>query len=235
MSVSQPTVHELYRALIRGQLSRRDFMVKAAAIGISAPAVAFFLKAASVRAQEEPTPVPADVAAPPVATPCEGDGCLFLGQTVTFLMPNETIQVLLFEVRDEFEAATGATLDIVLAAMNDTLPNLLQDVANGTGTYDASIIGAWWLGELVEGDYLTPVDDWIADERFPQWTLDSVLPGIRNLMQYDGQTYSVAYDSDGQAFYYRRDLFTDPEHMSAFEAEAGYALPNPPTTWDQVV
>jgi hypothetical protein len=59
--VSQPTIHELYRALIRGQLSRRDFVAKAAAIGISAPAVAFFLKAASVRAQEEPTPVPADV------------------------------------------------------------------------------------------------------------------------------------------------------------------------------
>jgi hypothetical protein len=41
---------------------------------------------------------------------------------VTFLMPNETIQVPAFEVRDEYEAATGAKLDIVLAAMNDTLP-----------------------------------------------------------------------------------------------------------------
>ena len=206
--MSQPTVHELYRALVNGQLSRRGFIAKAAALGISAPALGFFLKAAEARAQDEPTPVPADVAARAVATPCEGDGCLFSGQTVTFLCPNETIQVPIFEVRDEFEAATGAKLDIVLAAMNDTLPNLLQDVSNGTGTYDASIIGAWWLGELVEGDYLLPVDDWITDERFPQWSLDSVLPAIRNLMQYDGKTYEVAYDSDGQAFYYRRDLFT---------------------------
>src|SRR5215207_4023771 len=186
MSVSQPTVHELYRALIRGQLSRRDFMVKAAAIGVSAPAVAFFLKAASVHAQEEPTPVPADVAAPPVATPCEGDGCLFADQTVTFLMPNETIQVPAFEVRDEFEAATGAKLDIVLAAMNDTLPNLLQDMANDTGTFDCSIIGAWWMGELVEGDYLLPIDDFMADPKFPQWDINSVLPGARSLMQYGG-------------------------------------------------
>jgi multiple sugar transport system substrate-binding protein len=179
--------------------------------------------------------VPADVAAPPVATPCEGDGCLFAGQTVTFLTPNETIQVPIFEVRDEFEAATGAKLDIVLAAMNDTLPNLLQDMANGTGAYDVSIIGAWWLGELVEGDYLLAIDDWISDDRFPQWSLDSVLPAIRNLMQYDGKTYEIAYDSDGQAFYYRRDLFTDPDHQAAFKAEAGYDLPDPPTTWDQVV
>jgi multiple sugar transport system substrate-binding protein len=233
--VSQPTVHELYRALVSGQLSRRQFIAKAAAIGVTAPALGFFLKAADARAQDEPTPVPADVAAPAVATPCEGDGCLFSGQTVTFLTPNETIQVPIFEVRDEFEAATGAKLDIVLAAMNDTLPNLLQDMANGTGAYDCSIIGAWWLGELVEGDYLLPIDDWITDERFPQWSLDSVLPAIRNLMQYDGKTYEIAYDSDGQAFYYRRDLFTDPDHQAAFKAEAGYDLPDPPTTWDQVI
>jgi len=233
--VSQPTVHELYRALVSGQLNRRQFIAKAAAIGVTAPALGFFLKAAEARAQDEPTPVPADVAAPAVATPCEGDGCLFSGQTVTFLTPNETIQVPIFEVRDEFEAATGAKLDIVLAAMNDTLPNLLQDMANGTGAYDCSIIGAWWLGELVEGDYLLPIDDWITDERFPQWSLDSVLPAIRNLMQYDGKTYEIAYDSDGQAFYYRRDLFTDPDHQAAFKAEAGYDLPDPPTTWDQVI
>jgi multiple sugar transport system substrate-binding protein len=210
-------------------------MARAAAIGISAPAVAMFLRAADVRAQDEPTPVPADVAAPAVATPCEGDGCLFSGQAVTFLCPNETIQVPIFEVRDEFEAATGATLEIVLAAMNDTLPKLLEDMANETGTYDTSIIGAWWMGELVEGDYILPLEDYMADQQYPQWSLDDVLPGARALMQYGGKTYVTNYDHDGQAFYYRRDLFTDPTHMDAFKAEAGYDLPNPPQTWDQVL
>jgi multiple sugar transport system substrate-binding protein len=233
--VADKRIHELYRGLVNGHLSRRDFVARAAALGVSATAANLFLKAASVRAQDDPTPVPADVAAPQVAEPCEGDGCLFAGQTVTFLCPNETIQVPIFEVREEFEAATGATLDIVLSPMNDTLPRLLEDVANETGTFDCSIIGAWWLGELVEGDYLLPIDDWLADEQFPQWDLESVLVGPRSLMQYGGQTYVTAYDHDGQAFYYRRDLFTDPEHMEAFEAEYGYAIPTPPQTWDQVV
>lgn len=228
-------IHELYRGLRNGQLSRRDFVAKASALGVSATAASLFLKAADARAQDDPTPVPADVAAPQVVEPCEGDDCMFEGQTVTFLMPNETIQVPLFEVRDEFEAATGATLDIVLAAMNDTLPNLLEDVANETGNFDASIIGAWWMGELVEGDYLLPLDDFMADEQFPAWDLETVLPGVRNLMQYGGQTYTTAYDHDGQAFYYRRDLFNDPAHQEAFEAEAGYPLPAPPETWDQVI
>ena len=50
--MSQPTVHELYRALVNGQLSRREFIAKAAAIGVTAPALGFFLKAADARAQE---------------------------------------------------------------------------------------------------------------------------------------------------------------------------------------
>lgn len=234
--MAERRIHDLYRQLVRGGLTRRDFIAKASAMGISATAISMFLKAADVRAQdEEPTPIPADLAAPEVAEPCEGDDCLFEGQTVTFLMPNETIQVPLFEVREEFEAATGATLDIVLAAMNDTLPNLLEDVVNQTGNYDASIIGAWWMGELVEGDFIMPLDDYMADEQFPQWDIESVLVGPRRLMQYGGQTYTTAYDHDGQAFYYRRDLFTDPEHMEAFAAEYGYDLPSPPQTWDQVI
>jgi len=232
--VADPRIHELYRGLVNGHLTRREFVARASAIGISSTAISLFLRAASVRAQD-PTPVPADVAAPQVATPCADDGCLFSGQTVTFLMPNETIQVPLFEVRDEFEAATGAKLDIVLAAMNDTLPKLLEDVANETGTFDASIIGAWWMGELVEGDYLLPLDDFMQDPRFPQWDIETVLPGPRALMQYGGKTYTTAYDHDGQVFYYRRDLLTDDKHRQAFEQEYGYELPVPPQTWDQVI
>jgi multiple sugar transport system substrate-binding protein len=236
--VADRRIHELYRGLVNGHLTRRDFMTKAAAAGVSSTAISLFLKAASVRAQEgtpAPTPVPADVAAPAVATPCTGDQCLFSGQSVTFLMPNETIQVPLFEVRDEFEAATGAKLDIVLAAMNDTLPKLIEDIANNTGTFDCSIIGAWWMGELVEADYILPLDDYMKDPKFPQWNIDDVLPGARALMQYGGKTYVTAYDHDAQVFYYRRDLFTDPNHQAAFKDMAGYDLPNPPQTWDQVI
>jgi multiple sugar transport system substrate-binding protein len=154
---------------------------------------------------------------------------------VTFLVPNETIRIPVFEVREEFEAATGATLEIVTLPINDVLPRFLEDSVSGTGTFDTLIIGAWWLGELVEGDFLQPLGPYLEDTKYPEWDLDAILPGPRALMEYGGQLYTSGYDHDGQVFYYRRDLLNDPEHQAAFEEENGYALPVPPQTWEQAI
>lgn len=233
-------VHELVAKLYHRRIDRRQFVQRATALGVSSAAISLFLRMRGAAAQDatevpSPTPIPADAAAPSVASPCASDACLFQGQQVTFLMPNESIQVPLFEVREEFEAATGASLEIVLSPLNDTLPKLLEDVANETGTFDASIVGAWWLGELVEGDFIVPLSEKRADPQFPQWDLDSILPGARALMEYGGELYTTAYDHDGQVLYYRRDLLTDPAHQAAFRDQAGYDMPVPPTTWDQVI
>jgi len=229
-------VHQLFRELYTQQIDRRAFVARAAALGVSAAATSFFLRAAGARAQDTtPTPIPADIQAPVVATPCDGDGCLFNGTTVTFLMANESIQVPLFEVRDEFEKATGAKLEIVLQPLNDVLPKLLEDASNGTGQYDASICGAWWLGELVEGDYIEALEDYRADTKYPAWDADSILPGPKALMEYGGKLYMSAYDHDGQAFYYRRDWLTDATHQAAFKTQFSYDLPVPPQTWQQVI
>ncbi|MBA2521271.1 MAG: extracellular solute-binding protein, partial [Chloroflexia bacterium] len=228
-------IHELASKLYRREIDRRDFIRQAAALGVSAGAVQIILRGAAAQEAASPTPIPADQAAPVVAEPCEGDSCLFAGQTLTFLVPNESIQVPIFEVREEFEAATGATLDIVTLPLNDVLPRFLEDVVSATGTFDLSIIGAWWLGELVEGAFIQPLAPYREAGNYPEWDLDAILPGPRALMEYGGELYCSAYDHDGQVFYYRRDLLTDPEHQAAFMEEEGYELPVPPQTWDQAI
>src|SRR3712207_6389108 len=235
--VADERVHQLYRELRSRRIDRRQFVQRAAALGVSASAASLFLKAADSAAQDAtavPTPIPADAAAPAVASPCAGD-CAYQGQQVTFLMANESIQVPLFEVREEFEQATGASLNVVLAPLNDVLPKFIEDAANETGQFDISISGAWWLGEMVEGEYIEPLEPYRADAKYPQWDLDSVLPGPRALMEYGGQLYCTAYDHDGQVLYYRRDLLTDPTHQAAFKTATGYDMPVPPTTWQQVI
>lgn len=226
---------DLAQKLYRREIDRRDFIRQAAAVGASAAAVNLFVRGAAAQETDVLEVIPADQAAPVILEPCEGDTCLFAGQTVTFLVPNETIQVPIFEVREEFEAATGATLEVVTLPMNDVLPRLLEDVVSGTGTFDTSIIGAWWLGELVEGDFVQPLAPYLADDKYPAWDLDAILPGPRALMEYGGELYVSGYDHDGQVFYYRRDLLTDPEHQAAFAEEFGYDLPVPPQTWDQAI
>ena len=173
---------------------------------------------------------------PVVATPCAPGECLFEGQTVTVIVntagPKGPISGPFYEVRDEFEKATGATLEIVEVPFAEHFPKLMTDLTTGTGQYDTSIAGAWWLGDLVEGDFIVPYDEWYGDPRFPQWDIEDVLPGPRALLMYGGKKYMVANDHDGQVMYYRRDLLEDPEHQAAFKAEYGYDL-GVPQTWDQ--
>jgi len=175
---------------------------------------------------------PGDIVPPKLVPACKPGQCPFAGQSVTILMPKSVIAVSVIELKDEFEAATGARLNIVQVPSLDLFDNFYSDVANGIGKYDALLASAWWLGELVAGDYIVAYDRYYNDRRFPKWNIDDVLAAPRALLSYGGRKYMVANDHDGQVMYYRRDLLADPRHRQAFAQKYGYAL-DVPKTWLQ--
>jgi multiple sugar transport system substrate-binding protein len=176
---------------------------------------------------------PGELVPPQVAPPCAPGRCPFAGQRVTVLtVDSMPIGAPLIELKAEYEAATGATLDIVRRPIAELFTTLTADLTSGAGTYDACVAGAWWLGELVEGNFLLSYDAYYKDPRFPGWDIDEVLPAPRHLLEYGGRKYMVANDHDGQVMYYRRDLLADPKHRAAFQQAYGHPL-GVPTTWDE--
>ena len=174
-----------------------------------------------------------DIVPPRVVEACAPGHCPFAGQTVTVITgTGPAISGPVLELKDEFEAATGATLKIAGFRYEELFANFMSDMTNRTGKYDAAIAAAFWLGELVAGGYILPYDKYYNDPRFPKWDIDEVLPGPRSLLSYAGQKYMVANDHDGQVMYYRRDLLADPQHQAAFKQKYGYAL-GVPETWEQ--
>ncbi|HSW08305.1 ABC transporter substrate-binding protein [Aquabacterium sp.] len=171
-----------------------------------------------------------DIVPPRVVPPCRPGRCPFAGQQVTVLQVRSDKGGVLGELKEEFEAATGARLTLVQLTHQEFFPTFISDLTHRSGKYDAAIAGAWWLGELVAGNYIIPYDKYHQDPRFPAWDIDDVLPGPRALLRYGGKKYMVANDHDGQVLYYRRDLFDDPQHQAAFKQQYGYALAVP-TTW----
>ena len=173
-----------------------------------------------------------NIVPPRVVPPCKPGHCPFAGQSVTMVIIKEANGGAIGELKDEFEAATGAKLTLAQFTHQDLFPNFMSDLTTHAGKYDAAYAGAWWLGELVAGDFILPYDKYYRDPRFPQWSVDDVLPGPRSLLSYAGKKYMVANDHDGQIMYYRRDLLEDPQHREAFRKKYGYAL-DVPKTWAQ--
>jgi len=173
-----------------------------------------------------------DLVPPRVVSACKPGSCPFAGQNVTVIVSKSVIAWSVPELKEEFEAATGATLNVIQAPYNEHFENFISDAINRGGKYDASIAGAWWLGELVAGDHVASYDPYYKDPRFPKWNIDDVLPAPRSLLSYGGKKYMVANDHDGQVMYYRRDLLANPQHQSVFKQQYGYALAVP-TTWEQ--
>ena len=176
---------------------------------------------------------PNELPVPRVLPPCEPGKCLFPGQTVTVIATKSAISLALLEVKDEFEAASGAKLEIVRQPGVEHYPTIISDMTNRTGKFDASIAGSWWVGDMVAGGHLLSYDKFYDDPRFPKWSLDDVLPGPRNLLSYGGKKYMVAYDHDGQVMYFRRDMLNDPRHQAAFRQKYNYPLAVP-QTWAQL-
>lgn len=240
---------------LRAAMTRRRLLAQIALMGSAAPVLGGLLVAC--RAQPTPTPQvsgvgtpaptppageaaqvvkPGELAPPVVAQPCQPGSCLFEGKTVTVIVnaagEKGPISGPLYEIREEFEKATGAKLNIIEVPFAEHFPKLMTDLTTGTGQYDISIAGAWWLGDLVAGDYILPYDRWYGDPRFPKFDINDVLPGPRQLLMWAGKKYMVPNDHDGQVMYYRRDLFQDPKHQEEFRAKYGYDL-TVPKTWKQ--
>jgi multiple sugar transport system substrate-binding protein len=170
---------------------------------------------------------------PRIAKPCAPPKCPFAGQVVTVVVSGgSTIAGPILELKQEYEEATGARLNVVELPIDEHFASFISDATNRGGRYDVSMAGAWWLGELVEAGFIIPLDKYYKDPRFPRWDIDDVLPAPRSLLTYGGKLYMVANDHDGQVMYYRRDLLADARHRAAFQARYGYPL-GVPQTWEQ--
>jgi multiple sugar transport system substrate-binding protein len=163
----------------------------------------------------------------------------FAGKTIRVLSQDEgpkgAISGPLTAFAPVFEELTGAKVELALVPVTNLYATMMLDMQRGLGQYDATVVAAYFYGELIDGNFLQPVDELARSGRFPQWTYDSMPSAVRALYTWGGTGYGVPMDADGQVLYYRRDVLTSPDWQKQFKETVGYDLPVPPRTWQQVL
>lgn len=128
----------------------------------------------------------------------------------------------------DWEAATGATVELNPIPFGDIQSKVLQAMTTGTHIGDVFALPTGIAGSLITGGYVIPV----PEDAQAALDLDDIPPAYRENLFWDGVQYAWPWDGDIFTLNYRKDLLTNADYQAAFESEYGYPLAVP-TTWQQ--
>jgi len=131
----------------------------------------------------------------------------------------------------EYEKLTGIKVEFEEVPFAQLHEKMILDFASQTGTYDFVAPLTDWVTELVRGDYLVPLDDYIKNDPPEDWP-NTFPKSLLRFQTVNGKLYGFPNHDGPIMLYYRKDLFEDPKEKAAFKAQYGYELA-PPETWDQ--
>jgi multiple sugar transport system substrate-binding protein len=144
----------------------------------------------------------------------------FAGVTVNILsFAGPQVTEPLLRRGPDFEALTGANIEVTTVPFAELYNSILTDQTTGTNSYDAFVMAPLWNADFVGAGILEDLTSYVEGDADIQW--DDIAPFFRNFIAtYNGSVYLIPLDGDFHMIYYRTDLFE----------EAGLT---PPRTWEE--
>lgn len=119
----------------------------------------------------------------------------------------------------DFEALTGANIEVTTVPFAELYNKILTDQTSGTNSFDAFVMSPQWNADFVAAGILEDLTEMVANDPDILW--DDIAPFFRNFIAtYNGSIYVVPLDGDFHMVYYRTDIFEG----------AGIT---PPKTWEE--
>lgn len=200
-----------------GRISRRGVLAGAAA-GVAMPAVTRSAKAAPrvepgsfLSRYQDATPAASPAAA--IELP------RFDGETLNFMIIQQHVatgDVL----KADFEAATGATVNLTAVPYEEVQAKATLDVQSGANEFD--VVDYWYptIGAMATQGILEDITDFVAND--PDIDPADFIPSIYDTYTlYEGRRWGLPYDGDTHVWFYNTEIF----------GQLGLVAP---TTWDEV-
>ena len=132
----------------------------------------------------------------------------FAGVTVNVITQTGAIQEPLQRRAPDFEALTGAKINVIAVPFSDLYQKVLTDWASGTNSVDAAVYAPQWMVDYIAGGYLEDLTPRVeADKDIKQ---DDVGAFFRDFSEkYNGKTYMITLDGDFHMMYYRKDVLEE--------------------------
>lgn len=157
----------------------------------------------------------------------------FDGIELKMLAIGDTSVTRLAPIVEEFEALTGATVQIDMFPYPGLIDKIVIEASANDPSYQLMWVDSPWVGVLGESGALEDLTDLVkrdADEIH----LDDIIP--IQLQENTWQGRLLAFPASGMIWHqnYRKDLYENGDEQAAFQAKYGYDLA-PAQTWDQYI
>jgi multiple sugar transport system substrate-binding protein len=154
------------------------------------------------------------------------------GKTITILAGGGPHLLSPRRAAEIYEKETGNKVVIVESPHKDLYAKAMTDLIVGGRSYDAFQFLYTQLATFVALGFIQPIDDYVQKYNVEP-LFDDIIPSLREMYtRWGGKTYAFVYDGDTHSYYYRRDLFEDPQIQAAFKERFGYDL-RPAQTWEE--
>ncbi|MCL4458301.1 MAG: sugar ABC transporter substrate-binding protein [Chloroflexi bacterium] len=171
-------VDRLTKLFTQGKISRREFIVRATALGLSIPSVAALLSACAP--------------GPPAATPTP------LVKEITW--PYDVYDFWVNQAK-EFTKKTGIKVKYESVPFPQLHDKFLASFMAGGAEYDAVHVRDDWVGEFAPKGWLEPLDKWVTKEMKAE-----NYPKAFDYLSYKGKIYGVPRYIWLWQFYYNKEL-----------------------------
>lgn len=141
------------------------------------------------------------------------------GKTLNLLLETVPDSTALFEVASEFEALSGARLN--MEAVNYSLMHekLVPSLTASSGSYDVLVVDSYWAGEFVTANWIQPLDERIAADGIDTSVYYPALMEVNG--QVKGATYMLPFWHYAMGLLYRKDITDSAEFQTAYKEEFG--------------
>lgn len=129
----------------------------------------------------------------------------YSGQTVNFIIiqPHKVTGDML---KVDFEAATGATVNLTVVPYDEVQAKATLDVQSGANIFD--VLDYWYptVGALASQGVIEDLTDFIESD--PDIDPADFIPSIYDVYTlYDGRRYGIPYDGDTHVLFYNTEIF----------------------------
>ncbi|MBX2808389.1 MAG: extracellular solute-binding protein [Cellvibrionaceae bacterium] len=149
--------------------------------------------------------------------------------SLTLLHP-DGCQANLIPVINQFRQATGITIKLIKAGVDDINSTLIFNATLQQPLFDIALPATFGIPDLVNANALRPLNDFVREYE-PAHYKDYQLYDYGDY--FNGDFYGYQTDGDTYLLFYNKDMLNNADNRQRFFNEQGYPL-SIPKTWEQL-